>query len=70
MDTIVIYEKEDGGMAILYPSKNCGLSIDEIIKKDIPSGARYKKISIEDMPSDREYREAWSYDFTGAEVNS
>ena len=70
MDTIVIYEKENGNVAILYPSKNCGLSIDEIIKKDIPSGARYKKISIEDMPSDREYREAWSYDFTGAEVNS
>lgn len=70
MDQIVVYEREGGGVSILYPSSNCGLTLDEIIRKDVPSGVRYKKISRDDMPADREYREAWNFDFSDAEVNT
>jgi len=69
MDQIVIYEREGGGVSVLYPSANCGLTLDEIIRRDVPSGVRYKKISRDDMPADREYREAWTFDFSDAEVN-
>lgn len=69
MDTVVAYEKEDGGVALLYPAPDCGLTLDQIIAKDIPQGTRYKRLLRSDIPSDRTYRNAWTMDFSDAEVN-
>jgi hypothetical protein len=70
MNEIVVYEKTDGGVAILYPAPDCGLTLHEIIAKDVPLNARYKILQRSDIPTDRTYRNAWVMDFTDAEVNA
>lgn len=61
MNQRIIYPNEDGGVSIIVPAPNCGLSIDEIAKKDVPAGKPYKIVDVADIPSDREFRNAWEY---------
>lgn len=57
---------------IIYPNKNTisiivpcsGINIDFIAKKDVPKGVPYKIISIDDIPTDRTFRNSWQYDFS------
>jgi len=76
MDQRIIYEKDDGGVAILIPTPECLLThtIEEIAAKDVPAGKPYKIISASNMPSDRTFRNAWDVqidepDGVGAESN-
>jgi len=61
MNERVIYPTPDGGVAILIPIPDCGLTLDEIIKKDVPAGAPYKIVDAADIPTDRTFRNAWEY---------
>lgn len=61
MNQRIIYPNNDGGVSIIVPAPNCGLSIDEIAKKDVPAGKPYKIVDVADIPSDREFRNAWEY---------
>ena len=56
----IIYPTDDGGVAIIIPA-DCGLSIEEIAAKDVPEGKPYKIVDVEDVPSDRTFRNAWEY---------
>lgn len=56
----ILYETEDGGVAVIIPvSKE--LTLEEIAKKDVPSGRPYKIVNVSDVPSDRTFRNAWEY---------
>ena len=57
----ILYQKEDGGVAIIIPADNCGLTVEEIAKKDVPSGRPYKIVDVSEVPSDRTFRNAWEY---------
>ena len=57
----VIYPTDDGGVAIIVPAPECGLTIEEIAAKDVPEGKEYKIIDTADVPSDRTFRNAWEY---------
>ena len=70
MNQRIIYPNDDGGVSIIIPAPECGLTIEEIAAKDVPAGKPYKIINAEDQPSDRTFRNAWTADFTGAEVNA
>jgi hypothetical protein len=59
MDKRIIYQTEDGGVAVIVPSDNCGLSVEAIAAKDVPTGAKYKIVDVADVPSDRTFRNAW-----------
>lgn len=61
MNQRVIYPTPDGGVAILVPIPDCGLTLDEIIAKDVPPGVPYKIIDAADIPADRTFRNAWEY---------
>jgi len=61
MNQRVIYPTPDGGVAILVPILDCGLTLDEIIAKDVPPGVPYKIIDAADIPTDRTFRNAWEY---------
>jgi hypothetical protein len=61
MNQRVIYPTPDGGVAILMPIPDCGLTLDEIIAKDVPPGVPYKIIDAADVPTDRTFRNAWEY---------
>ena len=61
MNQKIIYPQETG-IAVIHPTGE--LSIEETALKDVPTGVRYKIINASDLPQDREFRNAWEYDFT------
>jgi hypothetical protein len=52
-------------MMVVYqsslPHAECGLTIEEIAAKDVPTGKPYKIVDVADIPSDRTFRNAWEY---------
>ena len=61
MDQRIIYQNDDGGMAVITPC-DCGLTIEEIAAKDVPTGKPYKIVDVADIPTDREWRDSWTVD--------
>ena len=59
MNQRIIYPTDDG-VAIIVPA-NCGLTIEEIAAKDVPTGKPYKIVDVSDIPTDRAFRNAWEY---------
>ena len=57
----IIYPTETG-IVVLTPSGE--LSVEETALKDVPSGVKYKIIDESDLPSNRDFRNAWAYDFS------
>ena len=51
----------DNGVAIIVPALECGLTIEEIAAKDVPTGKPFKIIDTADVPTDRTFRDAWEY---------
>ena len=63
MNKVIIY-KQDAGIAVLHVNQDCGLTIEQIAKKDVPTGVSYCIIDAADIPQDRTFRAAWDADFT------
>ena len=74
MNQRIIYPTDDGGVAVVVPAPNSGLTIQEIAAKDVPpfikrregdvvySAPRpYRIVDVNDVPSDRTFRGAWEY---------
>lgn len=61
MNKRIIYPNDEGGVAIIVPAPECGLTIEEIAAKDVPAGKPYKIIDVSEVPSDRTFRNAWEY---------
>tara|TARA_R100000458_G_scaffold41240_1_gene38866 strand:+ start:613 stop:834 length:222 start_codon:yes stop_codon:yes gene_type:complete len=59
---VIIYINDEGGVSILNPAPNCSLSIDELGKKDVPKGKKYKILNKSDVPTDWSFRDAWTVD--------
>ena len=64
MSKIIVYNQEDGIMAVCIPANNSGLSIEEIAEKDVPKGLKYKIIDREELShlDNRIFRDAWVLD--------
>lgn len=61
MNQRIIYQTPEGGVAIVIPAPECGLTIEDIAAKDVPAGVEFKIIDTADVPSDRTFRNAWEY---------
>ena len=61
MNQRIIYPTDDGGVAVIVPAIECGLTIEEIAAKDVPQGKPFKIVDVSDIPSDRTFRDAWEY---------
>ena len=61
MDKRIIYPTDDGGVAVIVPAPDCGLTIEQIAEKDVPTGKEYQIVDVADIPSDRTFRNAWEY---------
>jgi hypothetical protein len=61
MNSRIIYPNDDGGVSIIIPAPECGLTIEEIAAKDVPAGKPYKIVDVADIPTDRTFRNAWEY---------
>ena len=57
----IIYPSDDGGVAVIVPAPGCGLTIEEIARKDVPLGKPFKIVNAADVPNDRTFRNAWEY---------
>jgi len=60
----IIYLNDDGGVSILIPSTEYlqTHTIEELAAKDVPAGKPYQIVNVEDIPSDRTFRNAWTYE--------
>jgi len=57
----IIYPTDEGGVAVIIPAPECGLTIEEIAAKDVPEGKPFKIVDVADIPTDRTFRNAWTY---------
>ena len=58
---IIIYP-EGSGISVIRPTGD--LSLEETALKDVPSGVKYKIIDSTDLPQERDFRNAWEFDFS------
>ena len=63
----IIYLKDDGVIAIIHPilteinlATGKNWTLEEIAKKDVPTGKKYKIVENSDIPTDRSFRDAWT----------
>ncbi len=57
----IIYPTEDNGVAIITPILDCGLTVEQIAAKDVPTGVPFKIIDALEVPADFTFRAAWEY---------
>lgn len=60
----IIFKNESGGVSILHPTDEAlsFMTINEIAKKDVPTGVKYKIVEDSEVPTDRTFRDAWTID--------
>ena len=61
MDKRIIYQNGSGGVSVIVPCE-CGLTVEQIAAKDVPTGLAYKIVDAVDVPSDRSARDDWTLD--------
>jgi hypothetical protein len=54
----IIYPNDEGGVAIVVPAP--GVALEDVLKA-VPAGKPYQVVAVEDIPSDRTFRDAWTY---------
>ena len=55
---VVVFNDSKGNMVVLVPA-DCGLTLEQIARKDVPHGTPYKIIDRSELPSDWKWRNAW-----------
>jgi hypothetical protein len=63
IDNVIVYKNGDF-LALVVPTVECELSLQEIAIKDVPDGVAYKIIPKSSVPEDWEFRDAWEVDFS------
>ena len=58
-DKRVIYPNDEGGVSIIVPAPDATL---EQVLKAVPEGKPHQVVSVNDIPSDRTFRDAWIYE--------
>ena len=56
----IIYDDGEGGVSIIVPSTHCP-SLDRLAEA-VPAGRAYQIIDEGAVPSDRTFRNAWTYE--------
>ena len=66
---VVFSRNGDGRVSVIYPvetefNPQTGkvFTIEEIAKKDVPTGLKYKIVENSDIPTDDSFRDAWRVD--------
>ena len=58
----IIYKDDNGRACIVIPCIHELRTVEEIAKKDVPTGKKYKIVESSDIPTDRSFRNAWTVD--------
>lgn len=59
MNQRIIYPSDNGGVCIIIPAPECGLTIEQIAAKDVPAGKPFRIVDVSEIPTDRSMRDAW-----------
>jgi len=53
----------DNGISIIIPTPEAlqTMTIEEIAAKDVPQGKEYHIVDVSDIPEDRTFRNAWTW---------
>jgi hypothetical protein len=62
MEKRILHSNPDNTISIVIPSND--MSAEDVAKKDIPAGTPYWIVDVSEIPSDREFRNAWELDFS------
>ena len=64
MDKRIIYKNANNKISIIIPTPEAlqFMTIEQIAKKDVPTGLNYKIINVSEIPTDRTFRDAWTID--------
>jgi hypothetical protein len=60
----IIYPTDEGGVAVVAPTDEfmADHTIQDVIARGVPSGKPYQVLTTDDIPSDRTFRNAWTYE--------
>ena len=65
----IIYRQDNGSVSVMLPiiteinpDTKVAYTVEEIAKKDVPTGYKYKIVEDTDVPTDRSFRDAWTVD--------
>ena len=65
----ILYKQDSGIVSIMTPilkdinpATGNVFTVEEIAKKDVPTGKKYKIVPVSDISSDRSFRNAWTVD--------
>jgi hypothetical protein len=64
MNKQIIYPQDNGSIAVISPAPDCGISIEEIARKDVPAGKPYIFVEDSQLPESHEFFNAWEADFS------
>jgi len=53
-ERVIIHPNGSGGVCVVSPNYKCGISVEEIARKDVPEGVPYKIIDRSQVPEDLE----------------
>ena len=56
-----VYTRDDGGVTVVCPADNCGLTLEQIKDKDCPKDRTVYTVNKSAIPTDRSFRDAWTY---------
>jgi len=57
----IIYPTPEGGVALIIPAPDCGLTAEQIAAKDVPAGVPFRIVEADTIPTDRTFRNAWEF---------
>ena len=60
----IVYPNDAGGVSVVVPVPDSGLSIHEVAQKSVPAGYPYKIVPRSDIPDSRAFRNAWVVDMS------
>ena len=60
-DKRILYTQDNGTVAIIVPADNCSLTVEQIQEKDVPKGKTSYIVDKSVIPTDRSFRDAWTY---------
>jgi len=53
----IVYTQDDGTVAVIVPAVSVELAL-----KDVPTGKEYHIVDVADIPTDRTFRDAWTWE--------
>lgn len=64
MNKRIVYQLPEQPVAVVIPCE-CGLTLEQIGKKDVPVGVPFWIVDADTLPADRTFRDAWELDVAG-----